>query len=357
MRSFTGMPRTATCTLPWVKPSTTRARSQRYARFMAALAEMVVEEYDGALKAEHGTGRNMAPFVQLEWGAKAYGLMQQVKELIDPAGFLNPDVVINPDPLAHVRHIKDLPLAAAEIDRCMECGFCEGGCPSRSLTLTPRQRIVVLREMARLGASGDQPELLASLQADYRYASLDTCAVDGLCALACPVSINTGELVKAQRSAGSSSTGKAIAGWLGEHFALTEKAVGVGVRLGHAAGAPPANSVLTCPAPCWSDHLGGVCHVWNTAVPRPRGAAHHPRERAAAVYFPPACRGRSAARRWMERLPVDRDPRNVAERAGQPVWIPPIPTAAAWHALLFQRLRRRIQSYDQTFHHQILGME
>ena len=216
------------------------AEVQRYARFMAALAEMVVGEYDGALKAEHGTGRNMAPFVQLEWGAKAYGLMQQIKELIDPAGFLNPDVVINPDPLAHVRHIKDLPLAAAEIDRCMECGFCEGGCPSRSLTLTPRQRIVVLREMARLGASGDQPELLASLQADYRYASLDTCAVDGLCALACPVSINTGELVKAQRSAGSSSTGKAVAGWLGDHFTLTERAVGGGRAAGSRRGAPPA---------------------------------------------------------------------------------------------------------------------
>ena len=35
---------------------------------------------------------------------------------------------------------------------CIECGFCEPRCPSRELTLSPRQRIVVARELARLRA-------------------------------------------------------------------------------------------------------------------------------------------------------------------------------------------------------------
>ena len=35
---------------------------------MRGLVELVVGKYDGALKAEHGSGRNMAPFVRDEWG-------------------------------------------------------------------------------------------------------------------------------------------------------------------------------------------------------------------------------------------------------------------------------------------------
>ena len=39
---------------------------------MAEVCELLVEKYDGSLKAEHGTGRNMAPYVELEWGKEAY---------------------------------------------------------------------------------------------------------------------------------------------------------------------------------------------------------------------------------------------------------------------------------------------
>ncbi len=116
---------------------------ERYDRFMHALAEVVVGRYDGALKAEHGTGRNMAPFVGSEWGPEAYALMQELKRLVDPDGLLNPGVILNDDPRAHVRHLKDLPTVEDEVDQCIECGFCERMCPSRELTLTPRQRIVV----------------------------------------------------------------------------------------------------------------------------------------------------------------------------------------------------------------------
>ena len=38
---------------------------------MDDVCKLVVEKYDGSLKAEHGTGRNMAPFVEMEWGAQA----------------------------------------------------------------------------------------------------------------------------------------------------------------------------------------------------------------------------------------------------------------------------------------------
>ena len=127
------------------------------------------DKYDGSLKAEHGTGRNMAPFVEMEWGAQAYALMRRIKALFDPQGLLNPGVILNDDPQAHLKNLKPLPAADALVDKCIECGFCEPKCPSRGLTLSPRQRIVGWREIARLERRrGCQPERAAELQAALR---------------------------------------------------------------------------------------------------------------------------------------------------------------------------------------------
>ena len=63
---------------------------ERYEAFMAKLVELIVGKYDGSLKAEHGTGINMAPYVEREWGEKATELMWRVKQLADPDGVLSP---------------------------------------------------------------------------------------------------------------------------------------------------------------------------------------------------------------------------------------------------------------------------
>ena len=173
----------------------------QYARFIEDVVELVVKKYDGALKAEHGTGRNMAPFVETEWGPEAYAVMKRLKELCDPEGILNPGVLLNADPMAHLKDLKPMPTVEEEVDKCIECGYCEPKCPSRELTLTPRQRIVLRREMTRLETEGGNAPLLAALEADFPYAAVDTCAVDGLCATACPVSIDTGQLTKRLRKA------------------------------------------------------------------------------------------------------------------------------------------------------------
>jgi D-lactate dehydrogenase len=47
---------------------------ENYAVFMQELCELVAVKHNGSLKAEHGTGRNMAPFVEKEWGGGVYGL-------------------------------------------------------------------------------------------------------------------------------------------------------------------------------------------------------------------------------------------------------------------------------------------
>lgn len=147
----------------------TPAEAARYEALMDDVAELVVGRYDGSLKAEHGTGRNMAPFLRREWGDAACAVMRAVKELFDPAGLLNPGVIFNDDPRCHLSHFKPLPLTDPLIDRCIECGFCEVNCLTCGLTLSSRQRIVVRREIARLKASGGNPRLVRELERGYRY--------------------------------------------------------------------------------------------------------------------------------------------------------------------------------------------
>lgn len=175
------------------------AEVQRYSRFMDDVSHLVAVEFGGSLKAEHGTGRNVAPFVRMEWGDEAYAVMVAIKQLFDPEGLLNPDVIITRDEQIHLKDLKRLPAADAIVDQCIECGFCEPVCPSNGLSLTPRQRIVLWRRIQQLKRDGNDATLLAQLEADYQWAGLDTCAATGMCATRCPVGINTGSLVKQLR--------------------------------------------------------------------------------------------------------------------------------------------------------------
>ncbi len=210
------------------------AEVSRYAAFMDALAQLVAVEYGGSLKAEHGTGRNMAPYVELEWGSDAYALMKRIKQLFDPSNLLNPGVLISDNPTTHVENLKPLPKAHGIIDACIECGFCEAVCPSRRLTLSPRQRIVIWRELERRRQSGADSASIRPLEQDWQYSGLDTCAVDGLCGTRCPVNINTGDLVRDLRSRHNTRL-QARAGRLAQRFSRTTAMARSGLRLASLA--------------------------------------------------------------------------------------------------------------------------
>jgi D-lactate dehydrogenase len=205
----------------------------RYRRFMDELVNLVVGKFDGALKGEHGTGRNMAPFVETEWGGDAVKIMHRLKRLVDPEDLLNPGVIINSNPSAHITDLKRLPVVEPVVDKCIEYGYCEPNCPSRDLTLTPRQRIVVWRELQRLKEHGRDGILSDSLRRDFPYMGLDTCAVDGLCAVSCPVGIDTGSLTKHLRHLGHSALAQKLALGAAKHFALVEGCARTALRLGH----------------------------------------------------------------------------------------------------------------------------
>ncbi|SKA06968.1 FAD-binding and (Fe-S)-binding domain-containing protein [Photobacterium toruni] len=208
----------------------TQPEIERYSAFMDAVAQLVAVDYQGSLKAEHGTGRNMAPFIELEWGHDGYQLMLAIKAIFDTRGVLNPGVIINADEKAHIKNLKAMPVADELIDKCVECGFCEPVCPSRNLSLTPRQRNTVFREISRLRRSNEDPAGLAAMEKTYRYYGLDTCAATGLCAERCPVGINMGDLVRKLRQ-NHTEKAKKIASWTGEHFATVTASAKAGLTV------------------------------------------------------------------------------------------------------------------------------
>jgi D-lactate dehydrogenase len=288
---------------------------QRYRGFMDALCHMVVEKYDGSLKAEHGTGRNIAPFVELEWGAEAYALMRVIKRMLDPDGLLNPGVILNDDREAHVKHLKPLPACDSIVDKCIECGFCEVKCPSHGLTLSPRQRIVGWREIARLEAGDGNAQQRAELLELYDYHGIDTCAACGLCATACPVGIETGLLIKALRGRRAGPVARGVANLVADHYGATTAAV----RMGLGAANLLHGLVGTRPMKRSLDELrklsGGAIPKWSPALPRPvhfnprRAAESTAAERI--VYFPSCAARNMGAQRGQDgtdALPV------VAER-------------------------------------------
>src|SRR6202041_3403136 len=301
------------------------ASRQQYDGFMHDLVELVVDKYDGSLKAEHGTGINMAPFVRREWGDKLTDLMWRVKHLLDPHGILAPNVLLSRDSLIHLKNLKTTP-AIEDIhsaSHCIECGFCEPVCPSRNVTVTPRQRIVLRREMSR------QPEwskLLTQLQQEYEYDGIETCAVDGTCADVCPIGINTGALIKHFRKMQHSVDAEEVALDVARKWAEVEKLARHGVRA--------ADVVQTITSPHLLEALTDVARsiVSKDLVPALAGPMPHAapadlpqtrREGAAAAYFP-ACINRIFGRDNTKPASPALPETFVAlsERAGKPLWIP-----------------------------------
>ncbi|RBQ28777.1 FAD-binding and (Fe-S)-binding domain-containing protein [Aliarcobacter vitoriensis] len=200
---------------------------KRYDDLMNEVVNSVALKYQGSLKAEHGTGRNMAAFIEVEWGKTAYDMMKKIKNLFDPKSLLNPGVIINDDKEAHLKNLKTLPATNEIVDKCIECGFCEPTCPSNEITLTPRQRIVINREISRLESIGNTKEAKEYKEL-YQYDGIETCATCSLCSSACPVKIDTGSLTKHLRAEQLTSSSKNIANFVANNFSTTL----AGVRFG-----------------------------------------------------------------------------------------------------------------------------
>jgi D-lactate dehydrogenase len=301
------------------------ADRERYEAFMGRLVDLVIDKYDGSLKAEHGTGINMAPYVEREWGRKATELMWRVKRLADPDGVLAPGVVLNEDPGVHLRNLKTTPEIEDVADTCVECGFCEPVCPSRHLTTTPRQRIALRREIAR---QPDGSPVRRALVADYEYDGVETCAADGACLLACPVGIDTGALVKELRFAQHGAAAERSALRVARRFGVAERAARVGLGAGQTIRRIAGDRPLQAATRGARRLLGTeLVPEWVPGMPpaAPRDLPDAEPVRPAAIYFP-ACinrifgpsAGRDGGAKTLPEALVA-----VSERAGAPIRIPP----------------------------------
>ena len=295
----------------------------RYEAFMQDVTQLVAVEFGGALKAEHGTGRNMAPFVELEWGHEAYQLMWQIKRLLDPQGILNPDVVLSDDPDIHLKHLKPMPAADEIVDKCIECGFCEPVCPSNGLTLTPRQRIVVWRDIQAKKRAGIDT---AELERLYDYHGVDTCAATGLCAQRCPVGINTGDLVRKLRGRNADNT--RAADWLAGHFSTAVQGARFMLHVANGAHLMMGTRLLSKTSAAISKASHGRVPQWTPATPQPLQRLHLPNppagdQRPRVVYLA-ACvsRAMGPAARDQEQEPLLDTTRALLEKAGFQVVFP-----------------------------------
>ena len=297
----------------------------RYRDFMDECCRLVVEKYDGALKAEHGTGRNMAPFVELEWGRDAMELMRALKRLFDPQNLLNPGVVINDDPEIHLKNIKPLPAADPLVDACMECGFCEPKCPSAGLTLSPRQRIVGWREIARLGDDPASADLRADLRKVYDYQGVDTCAACGLCATACPMGIETGRLTKKLRGQRRGPAARAFGQKLANNYSAVTAAMRVGLSAAGTLARLTGDKPFSAIADLARKATGDATPRWIATMPM--GASPVPSIKtdkpADFVYFPScATRAMGPQRGAMDNAALPEVLQRLASKAGLVALVP-----------------------------------
>ncbi len=271
---------------------------ERYAEMIRDVASLVVDKYHGSLKAEHGTGRNMAPFVEREWGSGAFAVMKEIKALFDPSGILNPGVIFNDDPQCFIKHFKALPPLSLETeseeardvlkaaDKCIECGFCEVNCTSCGFTLSSRTRIAVQREIARLKADGSDPETLALLEKGYTYFGDQTCAADGLCATSCPMNINVADLTHLLREAATTALAHRAGAFVADHFHGTKNVLRGVLGLAQAGRVLMGPTAMTAVGKALHKGLG--LPLWTPSTPKPYRVKQIPRKESCdkVVYFP-----------------------------------------------------------------------
>ncbi|MBS3804453.1 MAG: FAD-binding oxidoreductase [Oleiphilaceae bacterium] len=300
------------------------AEVARYDTFMRDVAQLVAVEFGGSLKAEHGTGRNMAPFVELEWGRDAFQLMWDIKRLLDSDNLLNPDVVLSMDPEIHLKNLKPMPAADPLVDKCTECGFCEPVCPSEGLTLSPRQRIVIWRDIQAKKRAGEDT---AEMEKVYQYQGIDTCAATGLCAQRCPVGINTGDLIRKLRASKAKRQG--VADKAADNFHTLLQGTRLVLRLASGSrrllGAPRL-AKLSAGARKLS---GQKIPAWTSAMPEPvrfvtPSAQTQSDSSKPRVVYLPACvsRAMGPAATDQEQMPLLEKTRRLLEKGGYQVIFP-----------------------------------
>ena len=272
-------------------------------RFTDDMVDLVLA-HGGSLKAEHGTGRMMAPFVRRQYGDELYAVMREIKALCDPAAAAEPGR--HPHRRPEPRTCPTSRSRRPSTPRSTAASSAATASRSARAATSRRRRASGSCCAARWRGRGRPAtsRLLAELEADYAYDGVDTCAVDGMCATACPVRINTGDLMKRLRAERpgplAAAHGWALAAkhWGADHPGRARAALTGRRRSLPGAVAPGANRRAGKVAdpdlvPLWSPDLPPAA--------APRRGRRAPAAAAAEVVFFSSCTGtmfgpRTAAR-------------------------------------------------------------
>ena len=315
----------------------TDADLQKYKAMINEVAELVVRKYDGSLKAEHGTGRNMAPYVEYEWGTEAFQIMKKVKQIFDPENLLNPGVIFNDDTECCFKNFKHLPLllpsegaseymieAYKRLNKCIECGFCEVNCVSCGFTLSSRTRIALQREISHLDSSAENPELLANLKQQYRYFGSDTCAADGLCSMSCPMGINVADLTHEVRRQYAGAAAHRAGEFAADHFSAVKTGLRGVLKIADIAHGILGTQAMTGLARAM--HLCGM-PLWTPSMPKPykipKECMHDSGNPLKVVYFPSCLNQTMGVDNTSEELkPLVEEMKELLNKAGYEVIFP-----------------------------------
>ncbi|MEI4272276.1 FAD-linked oxidase C-terminal domain-containing protein [Klenkia sp. LSe6-5] len=183
-------------------------RPQVLRGFVEAAAE-VVAGYGGSVSGEHGDGRARSELLPRMYGPELLTAFAAVKHAFDPAGLLNPGVLVDPEPLdatlrlprAHPLPARAFALAADGGDlsvaahRCVGVGRCRADatasgavmCPSFLATGDERDST---RGRARVLQEAANGTLVGGLGAPEVLDSLDLCLSCKGCAVDCPAGVD-----------------------------------------------------------------------------------------------------------------------------------------------------------------------
>jgi len=277
-------------------------------------AATLVASYGGSLSGEHGDGRARSELLGAMYSADALAAFAAFKALFDPAGLLNPGVVVDPSPVdadlrrpaaRTLRPVGGFALHAdggdltEAVHRCVGVGKCRadnadaGGfmCPSYLATGdekdSTRGRARVLQEMTNASL------LTGGWTAPEVHDALDLCLACKACARDCPVSVDMAtykaqvlhEAYRGRRRPAS-------------HYALGRLPLWLRVARSLPGGVPAFNRALAVPGvAAVAKRLAGVDHrrsIPPLAVPADAGVgATALRLRRALVGLAPTARARA----------------------------------------------------------------
>jgi len=109
---------------------------------------------------------------------------------------------------------------------------------------------------------------LAAIRKDVTYQLDETCATDGLCALACPVNIDTGKFVKNWRANELDSSDKKVAAYIGSHMAGTTAILRVGLKMVSFFHSILGTKIMTALSNCLHFITFGNVPKWIPEMPK-----------------------------------------------------------------------------------------